>query len=141
MQPMLSCSLIPEEIHPEWFPACLEPIVSLFAEDCDGELDRVNLDMSRLFIAGHDEKGNENELMLRLNSASGGLVVARIQFIHRRCGYMTRLQDILLQIAKEDGVEEIKIEAVQTKEMLAFCQKNGYRDAPFSASDFVLNVQ
>lgn len=122
-----------ETINQDKIPESLRPIIALFEEDNDKKpLNLLKIHMGRLFIEGDDEQ----ELMLRLNGPY--LTVARISFRHRRQGYMTRLEQILMSICKSLPEKKgIRIESVETEEMLRYCRKNNYKQTPYCEFDFV----
>lgn len=122
-----------EKINIDQLPQWVTPILELFAEDNDGEpLNLVKIHMGRLFIEGLDEQ----ELMLRLNSTH--FIVARIQFRHKRCGYMGRLEQILLELCRKFPEKKgVRIESVVSDEMRNYCKKNGYRRVPGCISDYL----
>ena len=73
------------------------------------------------------------------------LVVASVQFIHRRSGYMTELFSILKQIRRAYSTGPIVIESVLSTEMEAWCKKNGFKADPVNQGNFIwpasFNVQ
>lgn len=107
------------------FPTAFFPIVGLFAEDCNFKLKKCYSSMQRFFVGGYS-KGEECELMLRYGGYCNELVVARIEFIHKRQGKMTELYRILKMIQKEYKTGKIIIESVETDEMENWCIKNGF---------------
>lgn len=122
-----------ESINQDKIPEVLRPVITLFEEDNDHKpLCLLKIHMGRLFIEGNDEQ----ELMLRLNGPY--LTVARISFRHRRQGYMTRLEQILMNVCQDlPGKKGIRIESIETEEMLRYCQKNNYKQVPYCETDFV----
>lgn len=110
------------------FPQELFQVVSLFVEDSNAHLKECYTMIERLFISGY-YKGSKNELMLRYrykDYGKIGLVVARIGFIHKRQGYMTKLYEVLKTIKRRYHYNFICIEQVHTEEMRAWCRKNGF---------------
>lgn len=122
-----------ENINKDMIPKQLMPIIDLFIEDNGGKpLELVKIHAGRLFLQGR----NEQELMLRLNGPT--FTVARIEFAHKRQGYMTRLEKMLLDICKDcPDKSGIRIESVETNEMLQYCLKNNYKQLPYCVCDFV----
>ena len=74
-------------------------------------------------------------MMLRVYD--GELVVARICFVHRRKGNMTRLYEILKGIRKRYKLERIKIESVVTPECKNWCIKNGFVVDPYDCKSYI----
>ena len=72
------------DINNKNFPIPFFSIIALFAEDANYGLKDCYVHGNRLFIRGRT-KGRTNELMLRYHGQTE-LVVARIQFVHRRKG-------------------------------------------------------
>jgi hypothetical protein len=107
------------------FPTAFFPIVGIFSEDCNFKLKKCYSSMNRLFVDGYF-KGKSCELMLRYAGYYNELIVARVEFIHRRRGKMTELYRILKLIQKEYKTGRIVIESVQTDEMKNWCIKNGF---------------
>ena len=132
-QKAISCKIHTICRRPEKIPKELFPIIDLFVEDNDDKpLSLIKIHMGRLFLEGDEEQ----ELMLRLNGPE--LTVARIAFRHRRQGYMTRLEQMLLDIcAKLPDKKGICIESVESKAMLKYCRKNGYKGKPYCETDFI----
>lgn len=111
-------------------------IITLFEEDAGSELLTSRVDMQRLILAGiHDEE--ENELLLRLNTYTKHLVVARIQFIKRRQGFGERFLDLLVQYGKEKGYKQIVFECVLSEHLKKFLTKHGFHLA--SPEPFEMN--
>ena len=111
-------------INKKSFPIAFFSIIGLFSEDANLNLKNCYVDHDRLFIEGGSGQ-KRNELMLRYNSGSeNNLVVARIEFIHKRKGKMTELYRILKLIQRKYHTGPIIIEAVMTEEMKAWCLKN-----------------
>ena len=75
------------------FPQHFFAIISLFAEDCSHNLYEIRTYNGILCIKGSC-KNEGNELMLRCG-INGDLVVARVQFIQKRQGNMTKLMTYL----------------------------------------------
>lgn len=120
-------------INKDMIPQQLIPVIDLFIEDNDGKpLECIKIHMGRLFLHGN----NEQELMLRLNGPT--FTVARIAFAHKRQGYMTRLETILLDICETcPDKKGIRIESVETEEMLQYCLKNNYKQHPSCIYDYI----
>ena len=115
-----------QEMGKQKFPDEFLPINSIFDEDCDGHLEAVYTQAGRLFIRGSIDNGEkENELLLRYGNNS--LTVARVSFIHRRCGNMTRLYRALQKIRKKYELAPIVIESAITDGSIAWCEKNGFQ--------------
>ena len=54
------------------------------------------------------------------------MVVARIEFAHKRAGNMTKLFEVLKHIKRSYHLDKVVIESVHTAEMRAWCQKHGF---------------
>ena len=54
------------------------------------------------------------------------LVISRVCFAHRRQGILSDILGILKSICLENDVHNITMQSVETKEMIAFCVKNGF---------------
>lgn len=122
------------------FPASLMPIVDLFAEDCGRDLQNVYVDGDRLFIDGVSKSEECNECMLRFSPTTMTITVARVEFVHKRVGNMTKLQGLLYSLAKDDGYVKIVIEAVLSESMHNFCVKNNYLPRQHTAGDFEKSI-
>ena len=115
------------------FPIELLPIVQFMAMDSDYRLTEAYVHQNRLFIRGETVSTKEsNDFMLRLNSGMFGyansLVVARIRFVNRRCGNMTKLYHLLKAYQTYYGTGPIIIENARSEEMIRWCEKNGFRE-------------
>lgn len=110
------------------FPQCFFSIVGIFAEDSNYRLIECYNCRNILQIQG--KYGiNTDELYLRYSyGCDQDLVVARIQFIHRRKGFMTRLYKVLKHIQRTYRTGKIIIEDVQTDEMRNWCHKNNFKE-------------
>ncbi len=112
-------------------------IIDLFKEDAGGELDDCYSRFDRLFISGHI-KDESNDLMLRYNHGiDNDLVVARVCFIHRREGKMTKLYHLLKKIQKEYQTGAIIIEQAGTTEIKSWCEKNNFAEKMFVRNNYV----
>lgn len=126
-----------ENINSKTFPTPFFSIVGLFAEDANYDLRECYAHLNRLFIKGC-VKGERNELMLRYNSGTENmLVVARVEFIHKRKGKMTELYRILKKIQRKYHTGPIMIECVLSEEMKMWCQKNKFREDEFSKGNYI----
>ena len=107
------------------FPIAFFPIVGIFAEDCDYKIRECYISLQRLFVNGYI--GNEQcTFMLRYGGSGNRLIVAKVQFIHRRVGKMTELYRILKHIQRVYKSGKIEIESVRSDEMKNWCLKNGF---------------
>lgn len=106
-------------------PLIFFDIISLFARDCDYKLKECYIDAKRLFIIGIHKEG-KCELMLRFAGSKNKLVVAKVCFVHQRCGNMTELYKILENIKRRYKTGKIVIESVMTEGMKQWCKKNGF---------------
>ncbi|MCU7667535.1 hypothetical protein [Bacillus thuringiensis] len=96
-------------------------IIALFEKDNGKKVD-VRTNMGRLFITGE-----ESELMLRFNTHTKRITIARILFKHTRIGYGTSLLSELKQYGKTNGYDSILIESLMTKEAYHFAMKHGFQ--------------
>lgn len=107
-------------------------IIQLFERDagvsCDMNQTYIQSGIvNRLFIkTGLDDP---NELMLRLNTHTEELVVARVRFIHERQGYGEKLLELLTQYGTENGYHKIVFESVLTEGMNNFLIKHEFQKA------------
>lgn len=141
------------------FPTNYEPLIDLMKSDIIQwvkeeryrrqlglQIGEVYIDKGRLFIQSFDHDGNlVNELMIRslykgldnegkmLNS----VVVARVQFLNRRKGMMTKLYELLEKHVNDmKDLDSIRIESVVTPEMEAWCIKNGFTNSKYNAGNY-----
>lgn len=119
-----------EKENVELFPEEFYSIVELFREDLGQELHQIYIHDNRLFIKGyHSDK--QNDLMLRLgNKVAKRLTIARVSFVNKRQGKMTKLMDMLTDIAIKEGYDSIEIEAIVTDSMLNYCNKHDLEKCP-----------
>ena len=103
------------------FPSAFFSIIGIMAEDCNYHIKNCYGSDRRLFFEGYYNK-HYSTLMLRYGRSE--LVVANIQFAHRRSGNMTKLFEVLKHIKRAYHLDKIVIESVQTDEMSAWCKKN-----------------
>lgn len=111
----------------------------------------VYVDNGRLFIESLDHDGNlVNELMLRsyqLTVDNSGdikhcITVARVSFLNRRKGMMTKLYELLTEHVKEcNDLDAILIESVVTPEMKYWCLKNGFTAQESSIGNYYKTVK
>lgn len=141
------------------FPTNYEPLIDLMKSDIIQwvkeeryrrqlglQIGEVYIDKGRLFIQSFDHDGNlVNELMIRslykgldnegkmLNS----VVVARVQFLNRRKGMMTKLYELLEKHVNDMvDLDSICIESVVTLEMEAWCIKNGFTNSKYNVGSY-----
>ncbi len=108
-----------EAINSQNFPVAFFSVIGIMSEDCDYHINDCYSQRSRLFF-----RSDDSELMLRYGSSE--LVVARIEFVHKRAGNMTRLFEVLKHIKQIYNLDKIVIESVQSNEMKAWCKKNNF---------------
>lgn len=70
-------------------------------------------EMSGIWL--HDEAFEMELRLLLLGNIR--LIISRVQFIHRRRGTMTKVYQVLKQFCQDNGVQEIFVQCVLTKEM------------------------
>ena len=125
------CDYIHNKVSPgltkSRFPVCFFRIVSLFASDCKNQITSLHIMQNTLFIEG-SYKGEQNELMLRYGYADNniGFVIARIQFINQKKGYLSELITILEDIKNQYNLGEIMIECANTNEIKNWLKKNNW---------------
>jgi hypothetical protein len=106
------------------FPQELFGIVGIVAQDCEFQLELIYSERGKLYLRGHSGEEQEgSELVLRYYGQR--LILASVQFVHRRQGQMTHLYEILKMMKKNHGYACIIIENACTPEMMAWCAKNG----------------
>jgi len=115
-----------KSINRQTMPSVFFEIIGLFAKDGNYNLRSCYCMHNILYIGSYYNK-QENDFMLRYNDPIHQLTVARVQFIHRRCGNMTELYEILKKIQRKYKMDNICIENVNTDEMANWCKKNGLR--------------
>lgn len=103
-----------------------QKMIDIFEEDLGAPLTFKNIDMHRLFLNGQKENGETNELMLRINPLMNKVVIARINFVHERAGYGTRLLEVIKEYAKDNNFEIIQVESVLSESMQSFLIKHGF---------------
>ena len=64
------------------------------------------------------------------------VTVSRVCFIRQRIGTMTRVLELLKHFCRCHAVQEILIQSVETKEMAAWCSKNGFTPDPRATFEF-----
>ena len=134
--------LFGDKVKRQNIPEEFIPIYNLFFQDCgQGKVNEFKIDMNRVFINGDNGSTDKNELMLRLNTFTNTLVVARIEFINKRRGYMTKLQDLLNDFGIKNGFKYIEIESVLTNEMLSFIKKKGYKEIKYNPMCFYREIK
>lgn len=113
-------------------------IVALFAEDSNYGLYELYLDeMNRFFIKGLDNE-HKNELMLRVNyGEEKELVIARVEFVHKRQGKMTELFRLLKIFQKNYDLGPIVIESALSDAIKNWCAKNNFVKDKFNPLNYV----
>ena len=115
-------------INNENFPAGFFSIIGLFSEDANYNLKDCYVEDDKLFINGCSNE-KQNAFMLRYNYGEEKcLVVAKVEFIHKRKGKMTELYRILKLIQRKYNTGPIVIECVNTEAMREWCTKNGFKE-------------
>lgn len=99
----------------------VQPIIELFEKDSGEEME-ARIDRGRLFV-----QGEESELLLRFNPLLKKLVIARIEFKHKRQGYGTAFLEVLKEYAKNNDYSCIELESIMTKEASYFALKHGFK--------------
>lgn len=127
--------IIPQ-VNKSNFPQHFFPIVALFADDCNYNLTTLHTFFGNLYIKGNYKTEN-NELMLRYN-LNNDLIVARVEFIHKRNGNMSSLLNILKKIKRRYSLNRIIIESVCSEEMKNFCIKNNFNEMKYQLTSYEL---
>jgi hypothetical protein len=118
------------------FPQAFFPVVAIFAEDCNFNLNKIQSCNGKLMIEGR-YKGVENKLYMRYPYRDNiAFVVANINFIHQRQGNMTQLYTVLKKICRTYSLGGIKIESALSEEMINWCHKNGFVLPPGGEYDY-----
>ena len=123
----------------EWksFPQAFFPILGLMARDSNFNV-RVCSGVNKNLSIETSYRGQQGSLYLRYNyGRDDRLVVASVQFIHRRKGNMTELFSILKQIRRAYHTGPIMIESVLTDEMASWCKKNGFVVDPICQNNYI----
>ena len=82
-------------------------------------------------------RGDNGETELRLLSLMGRrITLSRVCFVNRRQGTMTKVKELLEAYCIENHVPKLVIQSVETKEMSAWCFKNGFQPDPYTTFDF-----
>lgn len=77
----------------------------------------------------YQNEDRESELRL-LFLGTYQLTVSRVGFINRRRGTMTKVLDVLETFCKQNKVEQLLIQSVETLEMANWCIKMGFIPDP-----------
>lgn len=107
----------------ENFPQEFFSIVAILANDCNYNLNALYIHLNKLYISGCF-KEKRNDFMLRFGNNQ--LIVARVEFIHQRNGYMTNLYKILQSIRKKYKLDPIIMEQCITEGSKGWVTKNGF---------------
>lgn len=110
-------------------------LINLFTEDNASIVDAWG-DTGRLFI-----RGDENELMLRINEYSKEITISRINIKNQRKGYGTKILNFIKDYANKKGLEKIRIESVMSDEMQNFAKKHDFTNINdgFEINGYYLN--
>lgn len=119
------------------FPQAFFPVVGLMARDSNFNIKQCCSNGNNLSIDSC-YRGKAGQLYLRYNAGlDHRLVVASVQLIHRRSGYMTELLSVLKQIRRAYRTGPIVIESVLSDEMKAWCLKNGFVVDPKAPGNYI----
>ena len=112
------------------------PIIAIFAEDSNFELKTLYTQPHKLFIKGKNSRNTKTcELMLRI--INNQLIVARIEFINKRKGNMTRLYNVLKRIKRKYKLSNIQIENCNSEEITNWCIKNKFSLMPYHPNCYI----
>lgn len=79
---------------------------------------------------------------LRLSiQGSRSVTISRVQLVHTRIGTLTKIFELLLNFCSSNGIRSIVVQSVITKEMAAWCLKNGFEPHPlcsFAVDDYIV---
>lgn len=118
-----------EQISKSNFPQAFFQLLAIFVEDSNYHLTKCYATNGILYVEGN-YRGKRNELMLRYGTNAHQLIVARIAFIHKRKGNMTKLFYMLKRIKRHYGTGPIVIEAACSPEIKQWCEKNKLISVP-----------
>ena len=124
--------LFSKKVPFDWrlFPQAFFPIIGLMARDSNFHIQSCAYIENNLSI-DCTYRGKPGHLYMRSNYGPDHcLVIASVQFIHRRAGNMSALFDILKQIRRAYSTGPIIIESVLSAEMVSWCRKNGFVTTP-----------
>ena len=100
----------------------------------NGEKVNANKTFQTWWITGADA---ESELEFRISRiGDAALIISRVNFTKKRVGTMTNIFLILKQFCEKERIAQIKVQSVETKEMMDWCIKNG-----FSAANFNIQIE
>ena len=123
-----------DQINSKNFPAAFFSVIGIMAQDCNYHILTCYNRDNRLFFEGYYNH-RHSELMLRYGNSR--LVVARIEFAHKRSGNMNKLFEVLKHIKRSYHLDAIVIESVSSDEMRSWCIKNNLE--PCGNPDSVIN--
>lgn len=69
------------------------------------------------------------------------LVIARIKFIHKRQGQMTKLVKLLSEYGRKNGYKKLIIESAQSEEIQSFCAKNSFVPISGTMDNWEINIE
>jgi hypothetical protein len=119
------------------FPQQFFPIVALFAEDCNYNINELHTIEGELRISGSYKK-NINRLYLSYNNERHYLTVIQVMFINRRQGNMTKLLDILKIIKETYKLNRIMIQSPLNEAMRNWCRKNEFIQNKSDESEYIM---
>ncbi len=61
------------------------------------------------------------------------IIISRVEFAIKRKGTLTCLCDFLKKMCLKYSIKEILIQSTQTKEIVDFCNKYGFRPCPYAS--------
>lgn len=117
----------------------------ILLEQQEGEPISIHYGIRELWF--HNETW-ESELRL-LFLGSYQVTVSRVAFLHRRQGTMTKELSFLEDFCKQNQIQRILIQSVETPEMAAFCIKNEFVPNPYASflaggcilGDYIKNIK
>ena len=84
------------------------------------------------------DKGGVTELRLLLSRDGKQLIISRVFLIQKRQGTMTEILKILKSYCKQEGIPEIIVQSILTKDMENFCHKHGFSFVESSNPDYMI---
>lgn len=117
----------------------------ILLEQLEGETISIHYGIRELWF--HNETWKSELRLLFLGSYQ--VTVSRVAFLHRRQGTMTKVLSFLEDFCKQNQIQRILIQSVETPEMAAFCVKNGFTPNPYASfladgcvlGDYIKNIK
>lgn len=103
-------------------PDIIEKIKEIIEENEDCILD-VNKSFQTYWFRNVNYKGGQETEFRIARLGDFQLLISRVYFENKRKGTMTRIMDLLKDYCKEEHIQRIRIQSVETYEMMCFCKK------------------